>query len=100
MDDELKSSPRASYLGVPEAFQLDQACLVLTDAFGPHVYQVGSSLQRRDYRDVDVRVILPDDEFDRMFPGVTPSGHCSARRSPSTCASSQAACRSTFRSRG
>lgn len=30
-------------------------------------YLVGSSLVHKDYRDVDVRLILPDEEYDRMF---------------------------------
>ena len=60
---------RANYIGAPEMFLLNQACRPLTDAFGPHLYLVGSSLERRDYRDVDVRCILPDEEFDHLFPG-------------------------------
>ena len=61
---------RANYIGAPAFFDLGQACRVLVDAYGPHVYLVGSSLERRDYRDVDVRCILPDEEFDRLFPGI------------------------------
>lgn len=60
---------RANYLGAPEAFLLNEACRTLTDAFGPHLYLVGSCLERRDYRDVDIRCILPDEEFDHLFPG-------------------------------
>lgn len=32
--------------------------------YGP--YHVGSSLERKDYRDVDLRVIMPDKDFDRL----------------------------------
>lgn len=40
----------------------------VTQAFGHTPYQVGSSLtQKRDWRDVDVRLILPDDEYEAMF---------------------------------
>jgi hypothetical protein len=51
-------------------FNLQQACHTLQAAFefGVGIYLVGSSLTRRDYRDVDVRCILPDEEFDRLFP--------------------------------
>jgi hypothetical protein len=49
-------------------FNLNSACLAIVAALGPHVYLVGSSLERRDYRDVDVRCILPDEDFDRLFP--------------------------------
>lgn len=60
---------RANYIGAPEMFLLNQACAPLVSAFGPHLYLVGSSLERRDYRDVDIRCILPDGDFDRLFPG-------------------------------
>lgn len=59
---------RANYLGAPEAYNLNNICRLLTDAFGWHNYLVGSCLERRDYRDVDIRCILPDEEFDRLFP--------------------------------
>jgi len=61
---------RANYLGAPQAFDLNQACRVLVDAYGCNVYLVGSSLLRRDYRDVDVRCILSDDAYERLFPGI------------------------------
>lgn len=35
--------------------------------FGHVPYHVGSSLKTKDWRDVDVRLILPDDEFVAMF---------------------------------
>jgi hypothetical protein len=66
---------RANYIGAPEMFNLNQACHALVAAFGPHLYLVGSSLERRDFRDVDVRCILPDDEFDRLFPGAYPCNY-------------------------
>lgn len=33
---------------------------------GESVYHVGSSLDKKDYRDVDVRVLLDDDAFERL----------------------------------
>ena len=60
---------RANYIPAPHYFNLSMACSLLVEAYGPHVYLVGSSLERRDYRDVDVRCILDDDDFDRHFPG-------------------------------
>lgn len=59
---------RASYIGVPQMFDLNFACRAVVEAYGYSCYLVGSSLDRRDYRDVDIRCILPDDEFDRLFP--------------------------------
>lgn len=62
---------RANYLPVPHVFNLNQACMVLAHAFDcGGVYLVGSCLHKRDYRDVDVRAIVSDDEYDRLFPGI------------------------------
>ncbi len=33
------------------------------------IYLVGSVLERPDFRDVDVRAIMMDEDYDRMFPG-------------------------------
>ena len=46
---------RATYVPIANLHALNMACRLLVDAFGWHVYHVGSSLSRRDYRDVDVR---------------------------------------------
>lgn len=61
---------RANYLPLDSYHDLNTACLLLASAFGQHLYLVGSSTTRPDYRDVDVRCILPDEEFDALFPGV------------------------------
>lgn len=62
--------PRANHLSVVEHFSLDDACRVANAAFrdrGFGVYQVGSSLQRANYRDVDLRCILEDGAFKAIF---------------------------------
>lgn len=59
---------RATYLPRARLWALDAACFELVRAFGKHPYLVGSCLRRPDYRDVDVRVILEDVDFDRLFP--------------------------------
>lgn len=59
---------RANYVPAPHFFALNHSCDLLNKALGGFgCYLVGSSLERRDYRDVDVRFILSDEEFDRMF---------------------------------
>jgi hypothetical protein len=58
---------RASYLTVSEQFNLNHACRLLTAAFGFRTYQVGSSLERPDYRDVDLRCILEDAEYTALI---------------------------------
>ena len=61
------------YVGPPAIFKLEQACWQLNQAFdeeGFGCYLVGSCLERPDFRDVDVRMILKDEEFWREFPDV------------------------------
>jgi len=50
-----------------ELHELDEACRPFLQAFGHHPYLVGSAGQQHDYRDVDVRLILPDDEYDTLL---------------------------------
>jgi len=66
---EQKEKWRANYVPSPHFFNLNQACRLINDAFegGFGCYLVGSSLDRRDYRDVDVRYIMKDDAYDRLF---------------------------------
>lgn len=62
---------KASYVGAPAIFLLERECRLLNEAFGdghPGCYLVGSSLVKPDWRDVDIRFIMPDDEFEKLFP--------------------------------
>lgn len=64
------SGPRKCQLTTRELASLNLACVPLREAFGHPPYLVGSVEQGdRDYRDVDVRLILPDDEYDTTFGG-------------------------------
>lgn len=57
------------YVGAPACFELELACQQLSEAFGGFgCYLVGSALERPDWRDIDVRMILSDTEFDQLFP--------------------------------
>lgn len=60
---------QGGYLPAHKHFLLDQACIVVGWAFDSTPYLVGSSLERADYRDVDVRVVLDDEVYARWFPG-------------------------------
>jgi len=62
------SSSRHTWLTVPELYRLSTACVPICEVFGRPPYLVGSVLARRDYRDVDLRLILDDDDFARRFP--------------------------------
>ena len=61
-----------NYIGMTGFYNLNMACRILTEAFGFGwgVFLVGSSLKKRDFRDVDIRCILPDEEYQRLFPGL------------------------------
>jgi hypothetical protein len=51
--------------GSPATIRLEAFGQRITDATGEIAYHVGSSTRR----DVDVRLILPDDRFNALFPG-------------------------------
>lgn len=56
-------------IGAPACFLLEQCCQIVNDAFGNYgCYLVGSACERQDWRDVDVRFIMPDEEFYKLFP--------------------------------
>lgn len=68
-DEAMASTKKANYVGAPAIFLLEVACREINDAFnGFGCYQVGSSLARPDWRDVDVRYIMDDEEFKKLFP--------------------------------
>lgn len=49
-----------------QMFLLDLACQPIDAVFPGSVYLVGTAVSRREYRDVDVRVILTDKRYDRL----------------------------------
>ena len=57
---------RASSLSPSQMYRLDLACRDLREAFGGAPYLVGSAVRGGDFRDVDVRLMLPDDKFAEM----------------------------------
>lgn len=65
-----KQKARAHYLPADSLFGLhgtaQEVMRAYPDSYG--VYLVGSSIERKDYRDVDVRCILGDEDFEREFP--------------------------------
>lgn len=60
------------YLDAPAWTQLDLASILVREVLGATPYLVGSVLTRPDYRDVDVRVVLADEDYDRLFAGREP----------------------------
>jgi hypothetical protein len=54
-------------VGLPQQYRLIEFGEYVQDAFGEVAYHVGSSLERKDgWRDVDVRVMLPDGQWDAL----------------------------------
>lgn len=74
------SEPRkkVSYVGAPAVFILDNACRQIKDAYAycdhAGIYMVGSVLERPDWRDIDLRLMLDDASFEREFPDAHDNG--------------------------
>ncbi|AZV21493.1 hypothetical protein [Mesorhizobium sp. M7A.F.Ce.TU.012.03.2.1] len=65
---------KPSHVGVPAIFKLQLACQQLNAAYESYgIYLVGSAIERPDWRDVDVVMIMSDEEFKREFPHATAS---------------------------
>jgi hypothetical protein len=56
-------------VGMPETLLLDEFGYLVWSAFGDYPYHVGSSVFKKQWRDVDVRLILEDAEYERMGLG-------------------------------
>lgn len=56
-------------VGMPETLLLEEFGYLVWSAFGDHPYHVGSSVFNKTWRDVDVRLILEDEEYERMGLG-------------------------------
>jgi hypothetical protein len=54
-------------VGMPANILLDQWARSVEAAFDSTPYLVGSATRTHEWRDVDVRVILDDDVFERLF---------------------------------
>lgn len=60
---------RKSFLSTSQFALLNDACIPVNQAFDSPPYLVGSVTEGGDYRDVDLRVILTDEDFDHWFDG-------------------------------
>jgi hypothetical protein len=61
---------KACYVGAPAIFLLEIECKLLNAAFGANYgcYLVGSALHHAEWLDVDIRLIMDDANFTRLFP--------------------------------
>jgi hypothetical protein len=71
-DEHSTAKARAHWIPAPHFFNLNMACVPVSEALGFGCFLVGSALVRRDFRDVDVRAIVSDGEWARLFPGANP----------------------------
>lgn len=55
-------------VGMPAMLHLEAFGREVHDAFGEFPYLVESAARGKEWRDVDVRLMLPDDEFESLFP--------------------------------
>ena len=75
MSEELPPKRKKGvYVGAPACFALEAECQLLSRAFGDTCYLVGSALERPDWRDIDIRMIMDDADFDKLFPGCRERG--------------------------
>lgn len=70
LNEEKKPPKKVNYIGAPATFALELACKHLNRAFPGRCYVVGSVLQGPGHRDVDVRLMMNDEEFMKLFPDV------------------------------
>ena len=62
-------------VGMPASLWLDEFGHQVWAAFGHPPYLVGSALEGKQWRDVDVRLILPDEEYKCMGLGDPEHSH-------------------------
>lgn len=84
-----KRRSKGIYIGAPACYMLEVECRLLWEAFcsddedserwSGGVYVVGSALQRADWRDIDVRLIMNDSAFAKLFPEAGQSWEHDAR---------------------
>lgn len=56
-------------VGMPQTLYLDEFGSQIWSAFGSVPYLVGSALDNKQWRDVDVRLILEDEEYEKLGLG-------------------------------
>src|SRR5690242_8822478 len=56
----------ARHLGQPAPLLLDAWTRSVAEAFGRTPLLVGSSLRTKHWRDVDIRLVLDDDDYERL----------------------------------
>ncbi|MEU1663574.1 hypothetical protein ABZ547_08160 [Streptomyces sparsogenes] len=78
---EPERSRKAAAIGVgmPAVLHLNAFGREIEEAFGHLPYLVGSAMTGKTWRDVDVRLMLPDEEFDALFPDHLKPSRCDGK---------------------
>ena len=66
-------------VGMPADLLLEEYGYHIYAAFNDYPYHVGSSLLTKQWRDVDVRLILSDKEYEAMGLGDPANPHCNGK---------------------
>lgn len=66
-------------VSMPASLWLNEFGSLVFHAFGEHAYHVGSSVKDKTWRDVDVRVMLADEVYERLGLGDPKQPHANAR---------------------
>jgi hypothetical protein len=79
MTGETSRETGAIGVGMPAVLHLNAFGREIDEAFGYIPYLVGSAARGKRWRDVDVRLMLPDEEFDALFPNHTAATHADGK---------------------
>jgi hypothetical protein len=69
----VSTEKRGNGPGMPAFLYLEQFGSCVWEAFGHAPFLVGSCVTSKEWRDVDVRLMLPDEEYDALI-GPSPGG--------------------------
>ena len=62
---------KPSHVGAPAIFAIDMAVRPIVEAFeNVGCFLVGSAIERPDWRDIDLRLMMMDEDFAILFPNV------------------------------
>ncbi len=63
----MDEAARVPGVGMPQWILLNDFGKVVNEAFGDYPYLVGSAAKGKQWRDVDVRLILADEDYERII---------------------------------
>lgn len=67
MTEGIEKGVGRSHVGMPASLYLDHFGIEVYEAFGDFPYLVGSAVRTTAWRDVDVRLILADEDYERLL---------------------------------